>query len=189
MPFETTQTGQFARGVGQEVWTPDRLKGLARMIEDLADSGQRVSKLYGGYFTALLGRNGLRGFSCGLGYGTSKKAFAYGGMPPEPRYYIPQLHRAFPFDEARAILRAKPDLMCQCTICKDVLGRKVDHFDQMLEEGRSEYHFLTTRAAELHQIVQATPAEIADELRGAYARFPGSPSQAEYLQSWAQFLH
>ncbi len=167
---------------------PERLKGLARLVQDLADSGQRVSKLYGGFFTALLGRTGLRGFSCGLGYGTSKNAFAYGGGKLPQRYYIPRLHRAFEFGEALGIIEANPDLRCGCRVCAEVFGRKLEHFDQMRENGRCEYHFLTVRDAELHRVAQATAAEIARELREGAQGFPGSSANGQYLESWADVL-
>jgi hypothetical protein len=172
----------------EELQTPESLKGLSRLVQDLSDSGQRVTKLYGGFFTALLGRNGLRGFSCGLGYGASKSAFAYGGGPPVPRYYIPRLHRAFEFEQARGLLQANSALFCGCNICKDVFGRNLKHFDQMLQRGRSEYHFLTTRDAELRQISEASAKDIATELRASHAAFPGSAAGGEYLESWAGLL-
>jgi hypothetical protein len=169
-----------------------RLKGLARLIEKMADSGRRVSKLYGGYLSALLSLRGLRGFSCGLGYGNKKNAFTYGGggggRKMAQRFYVPGLHQAFEFDRATSILDACPDLRCSCPVCQDVYGSRMDHFSQMLGGGHCELHFLHARRDELRDVGQADAQQLASDLRRSAALFDQAGLDVGFLDAWARLV-
>jgi hypothetical protein len=169
-----------------------RLKGLARLVEKLADAGRRVSKLYGGYLSALLSLRGLRGFSCGLGYGNKKNAFAYGGggggRKVAQRFYIQGLHQAFEFDQATSILDGCADLRCSCPVCQDVYGTRMDHFSQMLGGGQCELHFLHARRDELRDVGHADAHQLASDLRRSAARFDQAGLDVGFLDAWARLV-
>ena len=141
-------------------------EGLASLVSQLASAGKPVFKLFGGYFSALLYPLGLLGFSCGLGYGSSKNAFAYGrgGGPVQPNYYIPRLHRALPLNSAEELLRAYPSLRCSCGACVETFGTDMDRFGQMRKHGLCQSHFLNVRHQELKRISDHTPEELLAEL-------------------------
>ena len=131
-----------------------RLKGLASLVRALAESKRPVFKLYGGYFSALLFNLGLSGFSCGLGYGASKNAFAYGGPkgPSKPVYYVPRLHRFLSFEKAEDLLRRHPGFICTCPVCSEVFGNNMDAFHKMRETKHCHRHFLNIRHREMMEI-------------------------------------
>lgn len=169
----------------------DQLQGLVRMLSVFADAGRRVTKLYGGYLSALLVSRGLRGFSCGLGYGASKNAFAVGGGggKPVPRFYIPRLHCSVRFDEAEQILRMNSSLRCRCPVCAHLYGAQMDRFTRMQEGGGSELHFLHARQAELQEIGRTGSAELSRELKATSSEFERSASvRASFLRDWSSLL-
>jgi hypothetical protein len=168
-----------------------QLQGLARLLSMLADGGRRVSKLYGGYLSALLASRGLRGFSCGLGYGASKNAFAYGGGggAPAQKFYIPRLHRSVRFEEAERMIEASPSLRCTCVVCADVYGRRPGNFAQMRNEGRCELHFLHARRTELQQLGDASLNDLTKQLERTASEFDRSALvRAGFMRDWASVL-
>lgn len=168
-----------------------QLQGLARLLSLLADGGRRVSKLYGGYLSALLANRGLRGFSCGLGYGASKNAFAYGGGGGKPvqKFYIPRLHRSVRFEEAEQMLQVNESLRCSCVVCAEAHGGRIDHFANMREQGRCERHFLHARQAELQQLGDASVEDLAKVLQATSFEFERSGFvRAGFLRDWASVL-
>lgn len=167
-----------------------RLAGLSRLVASLADSGRRVSKLYGGYLSALMSARGLRGFSSGLGYGTSKNAFAFGGGgggKPVPKFYLPGLHCTLPLVEAERIVRARPSLRCKCSVCVATYGNKMDTFAAMAEDGRSELHFLQVRSSEIHHLTDAGIKDVVKELvKTASDVQKSAVVDASFLRTWAE---
>lgn len=134
-----------------EEWEPKaRLQGLMTLVQGLAGMGRPVFKLFGGYFSVLLFAKGLNGFSCGLGYGSSKNAYAYGGGggKSNPKFYVQRLHRSLELGDAERLLRAYPDLRCACKICRNVYGTDMNKFPEMMKPGRCQSHFLNARRAE-----------------------------------------
>lgn len=144
----------------REEWeSKARLKGLVALVQGLAAKGRPVFKLFGGYFSVLLFAKGLSGFSCGLGYGSSKNAYAYGagGGKSNPKFYVPRLHRSLELGDAERLLRAYPDLRCACKVCRNVYAADMNRFSEMVQSGRCQSHFLNARRAE-------TKAFLADGL-------------------------
>lgn len=133
-----------------------QLEGLVKLVAALSSFRKPVIKLYGGYFSALLWHVGLTGFSFGLGYGSSKNIFAYGraGGVPNPRYYVPELHRFLSLPKAEDLLRRYPNLMCDCPTCKAVIGSNLANFSGMWDANRAAEHFLNARLRELNDLSQ-----------------------------------
>lgn len=128
----------------------EHLRGLVRLVRGLSSGGRQVFKLYGGYFSMLLFAQGLTGFTCGLGQGAWKNAYAFGpgGGAPKPKFYVPALHRSMELANAERLLREHGSLRCPCKACRDVYGSNIDRFAAMGEDGHCESHFLYARQAE-----------------------------------------
>jgi len=166
-------------------------EGLVSLVKQLATAGKPVFKLFGGYFSALLYPSGLLGFSCGLGYGSSKNAFAYGrgGGPFQPNYYIPRLHRAVPLNTAEELLRAYPSLRCSCKICVRTFGTNMDRFGQMRKHGLCQSHFLNARHQELKRVSEHRMEELMAELEDTTPEFSSSDMiDTGHLEVWKRVL-
>jgi hypothetical protein len=108
--------------------------------------------LYGGFFSMLLYYFGLTAVCHGLAYGESRAigASAQQGSGPAPvRYYVLELHRFLILDDALVVLRARPDLLCNCPACRRVVRgdpERVTGYKD--EEAMAEIHFLYSRNQE-----------------------------------------
>jgi hypothetical protein len=131
-----------------------QLQGLVRLESMLARSQKPVLKLYGGYFSGLLWHAELTGFSFGLGYGSSKNVFAYGGArgAPNPLYYIPALHRLLSLPKAEDFIRHYPELMCSCPTCRNIIGTNPANLPRMKDSNRTAQHFLNVRSGEIGEL-------------------------------------
>jgi hypothetical protein len=138
----------------RESW--NKCRGLVRLVTLLADTGKPVFKLFGGFFSALLFDYGLKGFSCGLGYGMSKNAFARGGRGGklQPQFYVPALHRSLALPDAERLLSAIPELRCGCKVCRGTYGKDMKEFRKMGAKGVCESHFLNARREELKSMAR-----------------------------------
>lgn len=125
---------------------------LARLIKQFADSEKQTLIMYGGFFSMLLNKIGLTSVSHGIAYSEFKSMFsmvrqASGAAPV--RYYIPQLHQFLTIENALTVLRQRPELMCECVICKRLLEGNVENIPRFLkEEDLAEIHFLVNRQKE-----------------------------------------
>lgn len=171
----------------------DSLIGLIKLVKGLSKTGRTVFKLYGSYFSLLLYAYGLKGFSCGLGYGISKNAFAYtsrGGGVFEPKYYIPRLHRSLELEDAERLLRAYPTLRCGCQICTSIYGNNMDGFMRMRENGHCELHFLKNRYSEINLLAKKGVAGALDTLRETLKEFEGNLIVNTYsLKNWLEVIN
>jgi hypothetical protein len=136
----------------EEYASVKQLQGLIKLVAMLARSQKPVLKLYGGYFSGLLWHADLTGFSFGLGYGSSKNVFAYGGGAPNPLYYMPELHRLLSLPKAEDFIRRYPELMCNCPTCKTVIGTNPANLSRMKDSNRIAQHFLNVRLGEIDDL-------------------------------------
>lgn len=150
----------------EEYASVKQLQGLIKLVAMLARSQKPVLKLYGGYFSALLWHADLTGFSFGLGYGSSKNVFAYGGArgAPNPLYYMPELHRLLSLPKAEDLIRRYPGLMCNCPTCKTVIGANPANFSRMKDSNRTAQHFLNVRLGEIGDLSKTNVASISTGL-------------------------
>lgn len=170
--------------------SPDRLRALAALVSRLADSGRPVSKLYGGYWSVLLGSRGLAGVSCGLGYWSSRNAFSYGGRggSPQKNFYIPDLHVSVPFEDAYKMVEAEPRLRCKCPVCVAAYGGRMERFSEMRASGKCEAHFLYARRQEMERLEAGDEKEARRELTATRERLRSSPVSTAYFDAWLSAL-
>lgn len=169
---------------------PARLASLAGLVRRLAATGRPVFKLFGGYFSLLLFAKGLRGYSCGIGYGTSKNAFAHGGGKPTlgAKYYVRGLHRSLDLKDAEALLRRFPDLRCGCKVCRDVYGVDMDGFSKIADPGFAESHFLNVRRSEADLMRNGGLDVCVEEMREVVHRLRGQGVDVSSLNAWCDAI-
>ncbi len=170
----------------------ETLLGLSALVKNISGSRKPVLKLFGGYFSLLLSLNGLTGFSCGLGYGQSKNAFAYGAKMRgkfEPKYYIQALHRGVELPDAERLIRSIPELRCSCVVCQKTFGRNFDNFSKMSEAGMCECHFLNARRQEIKEIMEKGKDYISSSIKLTANSFQmNSLVDVRALKNWAMVL-
>jgi len=169
----------------------DKHEGLVWLVSQLTLAGKPVFKLFGGYFSASLYPLGLLGFSCGLGYGSAKNAFAYGRGrgPAQPNYYIPRLHRAVSLKSAEQLLRSYPSLRCSCKICVGTFGTDMDRFAQMAKHGLCQSHFLNVRHEELKKIAEHGLEQVSAEVEDTIAELSSTRmTDIGHLEVWDRVL-
>lgn len=167
------------------------LSNLAAFVADLAGSGRPVLKLYAGYYSALLFSTGLVGFSCSLGHGEAKEAHAYGGRykPPEPRYYIPLLHKLVGLAQAQYLLEQYQELMCQCPVCLDTFGSNLGNFPMMAERRRHANHYLNIRIHELETLRGEGQSRTLGRIWETIERYKDEPFiETTHLVKWCDTL-
>lgn len=200
----------------------DDLVAFRGLVAALAKKMQ-VFNLHGGYYSLLLSHDGLTGISHGVGYGERKEvAQVIGEAAPTVRYYLPAIAKRIGVPEVQrcfADLNIKtPDdffkKVCGCTICRGVVGAKLDGFDSFgkMHRARPEskrdsqtpaaakmcrFHFLINRMKE-KTLVAGLAAEDrashvtdrAKEWRNLAPLVPhlGPPSEKGYIERWARAL-
>jgi|GEM_PF-2602042 len=165
----------------------DRCLGLVRLVRSLTESGKPVFKLYGGFFSMLLFEHGLKGFSCGMGSGTYKNAFATGGSrrKPESQFYVPALHRSLAMTDAERLLKAYPALRCGCRACRGTYGDDVSKFGHMGRRGLCESHFLNARRDELKACAEGGVPRLLRTIKGTAGEFASNALvDVRALETW-----
>jgi hypothetical protein len=129
--------------------------------------------MFGGYFSLLLGPDGVSDVSHGIYYTESKLVRGAVGSGPAPdRYYVPALHRFYDPVRAFAMVRLLPELACGCRHCGDLddleaslvkIGK--DAAARIEWTQRLQRHFLDARAAEVRQVSESTRSHVLDEMR------------------------
>src|SRR4030042_4370790 len=182
----------WVNGFKEESEKPVRLGGLLQLIKGLSSDNKPVFKLFGSYFSALLFAYGLKGFSCGLGYGSDKNIFKFGasGGKTVPKYYIPRLHRSIQLGDAERLLKSYPSLRCNCKICGEVYGENIDKFTEMQKRGRCEAHFLNVRKNELKEIGERGLNRAFSEMEKTIKEFNRDLLvNTESLKQWCEVLN
>jgi hypothetical protein len=170
-----------------------QLKGLVELVTALTSSRKPVLKLYGGYFSALLWYAGLAGFSFGLGYGSSKNAFAYRKTKsaPNPLYYVHELHRFLTLPKAEDFLKRYPNLMCNCPTCKAFINADHLNLSCMRDINRAAQHFLNVRLNELSELSKAQVTSVSTGLEQSIQDFDLrllSAINIDNLRNWRRVL-
>ena len=161
----------------------DYLKGMIKLVSSLSESGKPIYSLYGGYFSGLLSKFGLTGFSAGICYGASKSADRIPTrMLPQPRYYVTNLHHKVPIGNARSFYGAYPKELCNCHVCVSLkkrietkgieMGKKpslyIDTFFHDLDGEKAIQHFLVCRDTELEIICRTNLRALVERLNQEY---------------------
>lgn len=152
--------------------------------------------LYGGYFSILLSKFGLKGTCNGIYYGENKLLrTAIGGIPPS-RYYIEEFHDFYPIPTAYTIIKDYPELLCNCDkVCKVFINKdknKILEFDK--NYNNAQKHFICVRNHEAEEVTTQTNKEIADKLIATHTKYADKLSavplaKLEYLKIWAEIVN
>ena len=136
------------------------LTQYARLVEALSRTNKPLLGLFGGFFTLMLRKIGLSGFSNGVGYGEYRNSGYHSGGQAVRRYYIPKLHRYFTDINAQSIVETvnEPWIKCSCSICAS-RERITDLTSQELLN-----HFLNIRFQELEYARANNLTSILDDL-------------------------
>jgi hypothetical protein len=142
-------------------------------VETLAkQTGKPVYVMYGGYFSALMGKYGLEGFFSGPRYGESKKYNYATEEIGKVRYYLSLFKRRIPESDALRFLQLYPAEICNCDFCVKRIARirqespnlsdrdLVRKFFEDIEPGFKVSHFMASRYAEATDIQTHTTSEL-----------------------------
>lgn len=174
-----------------------RLLAYAKELESARRRGQQVFALYGGFFSVLLARFGLRGASHGVGYGEHRNwvELPSSGAPPA-RYYVRRLHKYVSVDVADAIWRDYPELVeCDCPECVGRAPTALSYHELMR-------HSVRMRDAEIRTWAEMATSEVVSRLEDDFLDFQqavanlmapvGVRKRAEstyvHLAAWAHVL-
>lgn len=158
----------WIEGFDEREATEEQIRGLVNLVKKLSEGDKRVVMLYGGFFSLILYYFGMTCVCHGLAYGEARKISAYARQDSGPapiRYYIRELHSFLTLENALVILRKRRDLICDCPICKRVMGddpEKVTRYEG--EEALAEMHFLWNRNEERNMISSSNLEDIISHL-------------------------
>jgi hypothetical protein len=113
--------------------TVEELVAYRRAIAHAVEKRQDTFALYGGFFSVLLGIDGLRGASHGVGYSEHRnwRELPSAGAPPA-RYYLRRAHRYVAQDLAQVLYTISPDLTkCPCPHCDQRPPIELDYHELM----------------------------------------------------------
>jgi hypothetical protein len=194
----------------------EELSGLRRMVTKLSGAGLKVYNLHGGYFSLALSKFGLTGVAHGVGYGEQKDVVPIiGQSTPTVRYYVPPLHGRFGVPNIVLCFNAlgitSPaafwDQICDCAICKGIVGKGLDRFASFGEMHLStptskrlaqtpaaaklcRFHFLLSRLRERDAIEKMDADAIREQLRSAREEWNGTNMQSSlsHIGLWRSAL-
>ena len=186
-----------------------RLEVLAKAVLMFAEADRKLYNMHGGYLSALLSKQGLTGFSHGVGYGESKDVIpVIGVIVPVVNYHYPPLHVRMGIAD---IERALSDLeifdaddfhkkVCDCTVCKGVLDGDLENLGQFGDFIRKKgnqrdsqtpdsakkcrLHFLLARRKEIDRISNRTSEQLKVELGDLVAEYSALPAHLTMANRW-----
>ncbi|MBU7047754.1 MAG: hypothetical protein HXS54_15065 [Theionarchaea archaeon] len=174
-------------------------------IETLAtQTGKPVYVMYGGYFSALMGKYGLEGFFSGPRYGESKKYNYATEEIGKVRYYLSLFKKRIPEDDASRFLQLYPAEICNCDFCVKEIARirqefpnlsdrdLVRKFFQDMEPGFKVSHFMASRYAEATDIQTHTTSELKLMLKNDIQKIsslkPQLVKEGNHIDKWEKTL-
>lgn len=206
----------ISSSTNEENEDPHYLAGLKNFVKALAQLKKPLYSLYGGYFTGLLSKYGLTGYSAGICYGENRQVDARttGGGQPR-RFYIPFSHTKVLDTDARVFFsdttRSNYKLLCGCGVCSNVKDeivdrtlakqpaidpvRFVDEFFSSISMVDLRRHFMICRHDELEQISKESPSDSRNRLMKEYqncektlrlSKYPNLSYQ--HLEKWIATL-
>jgi hypothetical protein len=234
LPRPVRDDAKFVEGVfkryaglkvaGYVIWMGDfneadvnanELRTLKAAVDALRSGGRIVLNAYGGFYSGLLMRVGLSGFSHAVGYGESKDVIPVVTGVPSAKFYFPPLHLRLSFDRAFFLVdqlnvssaRGFYESVCDCGQCKQQLGGAPgfkDRFSQYLEmkrHGKRDFatgdairavriHYLHARQKELADIRGKSIDELVAGLLESHGRYRSlqGDTGVDHLQRWAAVL-
>ena len=193
----------------EEKISEPRVKALTKAVQMFAQAGRPIYNMHGGYLSALLSKQGLTGFSHGVGYGEGKDVVpVIGVVVPVVNYHYPPLHvRTSIIDVERALSELGisdaarfHEKVCDCTVCRGVLAgdlRNLREFGEFIlkignqresqtpdSAKKCRLHFLLARRKELDRVSNATAAELDEELREIASECAALPGYLTLQSKW-----
>lgn len=135
-----------------------------RAVIEAAEAGHETFALYGGFFSVLLGNEGLYGSSHGVGFSEHRnwQELPSSGAPPA-RYYLPLAHRYVSQDLAQALYEVDRDLAsCECEHCNSGPPIALDYHELMK-------HSVYCRSAEIAEWIPRSSSASARALDEAHS--------------------
>lgn len=179
------------------------LEGYVNLAVQFTKIGTSAYSFYGGYFTAVLSKETLVGYSSGVCHSESKNIDT---LPPSAmkklmRYYMPFIRNKAQLEYATKFLSEHPDMMCNCDICQGIrkgLSKKdaIEKYSQVLRED-SYYlkkHYLSARWEELLFISASPIATIIKrllsdlQLQEKYNAGELLKVDLSYIKRWSEVL-
>ncbi len=129
---------------------------------------KQIVMLYGGFYSLLLYHYGLSCICHGLLYSEHKdvnSSTSQSSGPAPVRYYLAELHQFLTLEKALVVLRKRPDLICECPICRRILQNDPENVMKFEgEENLAIMHFLYKRNEEKAMIGRLVPKDLIDYL-------------------------
>jgi hypothetical protein len=170
---EPEQLVVWVSGLDEHNAPAHELVGYRQAIATAVERGHEPFALYGGFFSVLLGTEGLRGASHGVGFSEHRnwRELPESGAPPA-RYYLRRAHRYVPQDLAQALYHVSSDLTeCPCPHCAGRPPIALDYHELMK-------HSVWCRAEEIEAWYGVDPGTAADLLGTEYDALSAQISQA-----------
>jgi hypothetical protein len=194
----------------------DELLALRWWVEQLAPA-MSVFNMHGGFYSLALNKYGMVGTAHGVGYGEQKDVVpVIGQSTPTVQYYVRPLHSKYSVAQiqrsfSRLGIRTSDDFyekICDCQICKGIIGDDLDQFSQFGEihystpkskraaqtpaaAKRCRYHFLLNRIKEREYVAASSLGTIVKDLQDSAAKWATTAALGtsfEHLRVWASAL-
>ena len=195
----------------------EQLVALRWWVEKLSPA-MAVYNMHGGFFSLALSKFGMSGTTHGVGYGEQKDVVpVIGHSTPTVQYYVRALHSKYSVLQiqrsySRVGIKTPADFyakICDCAICKGIIGDDLDEFSQFGEihystpkskraaqtpaaAKRCRYHFLLNRIRERDYVANASLAEIVAQCIASadlWAKTATIGTVSEHLRVWAEVLN
>lgn len=153
----------WASGMNEHSATVDQLLAYRAAISAAAKRGFKMFGLYGGFFSVLLGGDGLLGSSHGIGFSEHRQwqELPTTGAPPA-RYYLRRAHAYVSQNMAQDLYRVSPDLTaCPCAHCGGQEPIALGYHDLMK-------HSVACRQEEIDVWTKMARGTAVDALRDEY---------------------
>ncbi len=178
-----------------------QMVNIRKLASELSKFAE-VEILYAGFLLMTTAADGAKAVSHGLTY-SQNKSFAVtpggGGMPE--RYYIPKFRAFRSLSQTDIIFHKKPELMCDCPVCEDLLQSDPDRIILFSDEPEKlREHFISVRKREAIEMDNFDRSSLVSELRDVYREYHSSichlpnpdalvsgsnMNGLEYLNRWA----
>jgi len=153
------------------------LRGLKILVEKLSEFKKPIYTLYGEFFSLLLSKFGLAGYSRGVSYGESKSVdtVVTGGRLPR-RYYLNLFHVNLSEAISRTFFSENPNLLCKCRICNNILKNiqstdkveTVSQFFDNIDFQEAKQHFMVVHKKEIQKVSKSSLDDLKKELKKQY---------------------
>jgi len=178
-----------------------QIVNIRKLVSKLSEFAE-VEILYAGFLLMTTAADGAKVVSHGLTY-SQHKSFAVtpggGGMPE--RYYIPKFRAFRSLSQTDIIFHQKPELMCDCPVCENLLQSNPDRIILFSDEPEKlREHFISVRKQEAIEMDNFDRSSLVSELRDIYHEYHSSicnlpnpdalvsgsnMNGLEYLNRWA----